>query len=260
MRAAPEALLKRVVPARKLGALLLGMLWSLWSGETSAVASEMQAVGAFRIDRTEVSIGAFRQFAEATGFVSRAEVEGGGFEFGAGWERRPGWTWREPHGVPADDREPAVHLNHAEAEAYCHWAGKRLPTTEEWDQAAYQEMRPDPPPPFRPGALYDFPTGDTPEGANCLRDCGPSLSVEHGVRLERGEGHALAGTSRVGVNGLYDMGANVWEWIQTEGSSATTRGGSWWYGSGPMRRGHQAMKPKSFYAIYIGFRCVADAQ
>ena len=42
---------------------------------------------------TEVTIGDFRKFAEATNFRTQAEIEGGGFEYGAGWERRPGWTW-----------------------------------------------------------------------------------------------------------------------------------------------------------------------
>ena len=89
---------------------------------------EMQKFNDFQIDRTEVTIGDFRKFVEATKFRSQAEVEGGGFKYGAGWERQPGWTWQRPHGVTANDQEPAVHLNYAEAQAYCEWAGKRLPT------------------------------------------------------------------------------------------------------------------------------------
>ncbi|MGB0486070.1 MAG: formylglycine-generating enzyme family protein, partial [bacterium] len=97
-----------------------------------------------------------------------------------------------------------------------------------------------------------------PTGANCLGECGPSLSVDHGVNLRRGTGHTMAGNSKAGVNGLYEMGANVWEWIQGEGPQARTRGGSWWYGARPMHREHSAYKPKDFYAIYIGFRCASD--
>ena len=99
----------------------------------------MQKFNDFQIDRTEVTIGDFRKFAEAKKFRSRAEAEGGGFEYGAGWERRPGWTWQRPHGVKANDQEPAVHLNYAEAQAYCEWAGKRLPTDEEWASAVYHK-------------------------------------------------------------------------------------------------------------------------
>ena len=45
----------------------------------------MQKLNDFQIDRTEVTIGDFLKFAEATKFRSQAEVEGGGFEYGAGW-------------------------------------------------------------------------------------------------------------------------------------------------------------------------------
>lgn len=221
-------------------------------------AGEMQNLSKFRIDRTEVSIGEFRRFAEETGFVSTAEREGGGFEYGMGWERRPGWTWQQPYGVKANDQEPAVHLNYAEAEAFCQWAGKRLPTDQEWGEAAYQEQRKVPPSGWRRGKIYDYPTGDTPEGANCLHACGPVEVVDHGVSLRRGSGHALTGSTKEGVNGLTEMGANVWEWVQGTGNQARTRGGSWWYGAGPMHRDHQAFKPKEFYAVYIGFRCAQD--
>ena len=122
----------------------------------------------------------FPKICEATKFRSQAEVEGGGFEYGAGWERRPGWTWQRPHGVTANDQEPAVHLNYAEAQAYCEWAGKRLPTDEEWASAAYHEQRRNPQADFEFGKVYDYPTGDQPNGANCLSECGPSLSVDHG--------------------------------------------------------------------------------
>ncbi|NBO04056.1 MAG: hypothetical protein EBV16_07705, partial [Betaproteobacteria bacterium] len=54
----------------------------------------------FWIDRTEVSIGQYRGFVQAKGYRSLAEREGGGFEWGAGWERRPGWVWHSPYGKP----------------------------------------------------------------------------------------------------------------------------------------------------------------
>ena len=120
---------------------LLLTLASTMSGQ----GKEMQKFNNFQIDRTEVTIGDFRKFVEATKFRSQAEVEGGGFENGAGWEHRLGWTWQRPHRVTANDQEPAVHLNYAEAQAFCEWAGKRLPTDEEWASAAYHEQRRKPP-------------------------------------------------------------------------------------------------------------------
>ena len=96
---------------------------------------------AFAIDRTEVTIGQFERYVRATGTVTRAEKEGGGFEFGAGWERRPGWSWRAPDGQPTTENMPAVHLDFTEAQAYCRWAGGRLPTGAEWQSAGFTELR-----------------------------------------------------------------------------------------------------------------------
>lgn len=50
---------------------------------------------------------------------------------GAGWER-----WRHGHWSPLDLREAACHLTGHEAEAWCRWAGRRLPTEAEWERAA----------------------------------------------------------------------------------------------------------------------------
>ena len=58
---------------------------SAWGQEGDTVR-----LGRWSIDRTEVTIGQFARYAQATGVITQAEKEGGGFEFGAGWERRPG--------------------------------------------------------------------------------------------------------------------------------------------------------------------------
>ncbi len=222
---------------------------------------EMQALGAFAIDRTEVTVGQFRHFTKATGTKTFAEKKGSGLVYGAGWEQKSGWGWRTPYGKPASDNEPAVHINYDEAHAYCRWAGKRLPTDAEWTQAAYQESRNDPSPPFVKGQTYPYPTGTSPIGANCLNDCGPTPALDHSKVLDQGLGHAPAGTTKPGVNGLYDMGANVWEWIDTgaaDSANKGTRGGSWWYGASQMRRDSEASKPRDMSVVYVGFRCAKD--
>jgi sulfatase modifying factor 1 len=235
---------------RMLPVLLIAAMPSL------AFAEEMQRVGAFFIDRTEVTVGAFRRFAAATGTVTAAEKRGGGLVYAAGWTQKPGWTWAAPFGTPAGDGEPAVHVTFDEASAYCAWAGKRLPTDAEWRLAAYTEHRETPPPPFRRGITYRYPTGDSPAGANCLDDCGPTPAIDYSSRLERGVGHAPAGATRLGVNGLHDMGANVWEWTEDGGETEKgTRGGSWWYGAATMRADNRATKPRDMAVVYIGFRC-----
>ena len=97
-------------------------------GCASAAASgaEQLQLDGFAIDRTEVTVGAFKAFAARTGLETTAEREGGGFEWGAGWERRPGWAFRTPFGRAADDSEPAVHVSWEEARAFCADAGGRL--------------------------------------------------------------------------------------------------------------------------------------
>lgn len=221
---------------------------------------------AFDIARTETTIGQFRRFASATGRVTRAERAGGGEVYEAGWTRKPGWTWQRPFGGsrPAADDEPAVHLDWDEAQAFCRWAGGRLPTDAEWVAAAYTETRDAPAPPFVKGRTYAYPTGDSPAGAQCLGDCGDAASrnaVRHGAALSRGAGHARAGSTPAGVNGLHEMAANAWEWVD-EPAGATgagverrTRGGSWWYGAAQMRADHLQSKPPATTVVYIGFRC-----
>ncbi|MDI9332356.1 MAG: formylglycine-generating enzyme family protein [Alphaproteobacteria bacterium] len=213
----------------------------------------------FEMARTETTIGQFARFVAATGTVTQAERDGGGQVYEAGWVRKAGWTWRTPlGGKDSHDLWPAVHVSYAEAQAFCRWAGGQLPTDSQWVKAAYTEMRSNPPTPFQRGQTYIYPTGSSPQGAQCLNDCGPDRSQAHVATLWRGLGPELAGRTLAGVNGLFDMGANAWEWVdEPVGQSATkrTRGGSWWYGAEPMRADHLAIKEAHFSVVYIGFRC-----
>ena len=226
---------------------LLGLL--LFTSATYAQVGDKVALPNFAIDRTEVTIGQFERYVRATGTITRAEKEGGGFEFGAGWERRPGWSWRKPDGQTISADMPAVHLDFAEAEAYCRWAGGRLPTGAEWQTAGFTELRDLPPTPWQKGRTYPWATGESPHGAN-TSDADPWPRA------------ATAGATKQGVNGLYDMGANVWEWTtdspDNKGRERRTVGGSWWYGAFNMKVDVQAFKPADFYAVYIGFRCVYE--
>ena len=77
-------------------------------------------------DKTEMTIGDVKSFASATSFVSAAEKNGGGLSYEAGFVKKPGWSWKTPYGVPAQDLEPAVHLNQKEAESVCRFYGKEI--------------------------------------------------------------------------------------------------------------------------------------
>ena len=237
---------------------LFTVAWFAFSSACAAASSEdMQKVGDLSVDRTEVTIGQFSQYVAATKKRTTAEILGGGLVYDSGWKRMPGWSWRTPFGQKTDTRLPAVHITFDEAAEYCHWAGKRLPTDLEWQTAAYTETRTQPKAPFERGTTYPYPTGKTPIGANCLSDCGATTAIDFSKQLNRGIGPSLVATSKVGINGLYDMAANVWEWTEINNdNSKGTRGGSWWYGAAPMERNHRATKPRNTAAVYIGLRCV----
>lgn len=252
---------------------------ALWPGRASAqpanpaaidwvpvpVAAAGTATGGFEIARTETTVAQFRRFVQATGTRTAAERAGGGQVYEAGWTRKRGWTWATPFGPQAQaaDGEPAVHLNFHEAQAFCRWAGGRLPRDAEWLQAAYTESRSAPPAPLQRGQTYPYPSGLRADGAQCLGDCSAGAearAIRHGARLWRGHGHALAGSTPPGVNGLHEMGGNAWEWVDEPAGAQgdgerRTRGGSWWYGAGPMRAEHLQSKPADTAVVYIGFRC-----
>lgn len=209
-------------------------------------APERVQLGRFAIDATEVTVSDFAAFTAAHSLRTAAEREGGGFEYAAGWVRRPGWTFRAPSGQAAAPDAPAAHVSWGEAGEYCAAAGGRLPTTAEWSEAAYTERRSAPTDGLETGRTYPFPVGARPDGMNTSEsDPWPR--------------HAPAGATKRGVNGLYEMGGNLWEWLaDRRGGEALTAGGSWWYGAAQTRADAMQWKAADFYAVYVGFRCAYD--
>ncbi len=105
------------------------------------------ALPAFEIDRHPLRWGRFLPFHEAGGYEDPQ------------WWSPAGWSWRQRQNlchpralardedggwkqahfgrwVPLDPAAPAVHLSLHEAEAWCRWAGRRLPSADEWEAAA----------------------------------------------------------------------------------------------------------------------------
>ncbi|MFE9435828.1 formylglycine-generating enzyme family protein [Streptomyces sp. NPDC006640] len=88
---------------------------------------------------------------------------------------------------------PVVHVTWCDARAYANWAGKSLPTAEQWEKAA------------RGTSGRTFPWGDQKTAAKCnVR--------ETGVEVTTSVSRFHSGVSPYGV---YDMVGNVWEWLAT---------------------------------------------
>jgi formylglycine-generating enzyme required for sulfatase activity len=128
----------------------------------------------FYIDRYEVTRTRYAKFIKAT-------------------ELPPPPEWAEGTYPSGTDNLPVVYVSWFEAAAYCQWAGKRLPTEEEWEKAA------------RGPRGRKYPWGDTfkPDFANIADGSKMSGSPVSVGRYESGKS----------PYGVYDMIGNVWEWV-----------------------------------------------
>ena len=194
----------------------------------------------FRIGATTVSNAEFATFVRATRYVTDAERAGSSFVFDLQVpevERAltrhvvaglPWWlpvehaSWQRPEGpgshVRARPGRPAVHISWNDAEAYCAWAGTRLPSEAEWEYAARGGLE---------GTRFAW-------GDELLDDQGvPRCNVFRGefpnapaagwrpepVDARSGEANGL---------GLFNVCGNVWEWCDDAPAPGhrSLRGGS----------------------------------
>ena len=232
-------------------------------------------VAPFAISKTAVSQGQFRNF-----------VEDGGYKRSDLWTEE-GWEWRTAVGaghpvywrrernawlrqnfdewVALDERLPVIHVNCHEADAYCRWADRRLPTELEWEMAASAE-------PTENGRGLTtrkrrYPWGDDlprPECANLDWSAMGCLPID-----------ALpAGDSAFGCR---QMIGNVWEWTSSDfkpypgfvagpyreysepwfGDHKVLRGGCWATGSRLIHNSYRNFYSPDRRDVWAGFRTCA---
>lgn len=120
--AAPDALLP--VPAQRWR---LGHSGAGFAFDNERAAYEVVLQG-FTIDARAVSWARYLPFIEATGHRLPQHLR----QVDGQWQQRQFGQWRA-----LDPQAAAVHLSRDDALAWCHWAGRRLPTEAEWECAAH---------------------------------------------------------------------------------------------------------------------------
>lgn len=180
----------------------------------------------------------------------------------------PSCNWDSPR--PAD--HPMNCVDWLRGEAYCVWAGKRLPTEAEWEKAA------------RGGDARMFPWGsESPTCTLAVMDDQSAGGVGCGLNTTWPVGSKPGGASPVGA---LDLAGNVFEWVSdwysptyysTGGppwnnpqgppsspyGARVLRGGSWRDsgvgGDVDLRSSHRGYDNPSSWSSSVGFRCAKDS-
>jgi formylglycine-generating enzyme required for sulfatase activity len=186
----------------------------------------------FWIDKTPVTNAEYKRFLDANPGHSIPSID-------ADWARPYNWD-RRSRSFPQDKADhPVVLVSWHDAVAYAEWAGKRLPTEEEWEKAA------------RGTDGREYPWGKWEEGRCSTRETGIGTTTPVAQ-------YSPAGDSPYGCAG---MAGNVWEWTSSlwePGSSRRVeRGGSWHSSRLNARCAYRLGSVLLDSLSDLGFRCVS---
>jgi serine/threonine-protein kinase len=180
-------------------------------------------IGGFWMDQTEVTNGMYALCVQAGACPPPAEASS--------------YTREDYFGNPSYAAYPVVKINHADAQAYCSWAGRRLPTVVEWRKAAGKDA----------GSIY--PWGNQ-------ADCGYA-------NIKVGDTFCVGDTTQVGSYpagaspyGLLDMAGNVFEWVADGCAEGyTVLGGCWNDGPEAAVINQDFCRTPDSTSSKLGFRC-----
>ncbi|MGF1491843.1 MAG: SUMF1/EgtB/PvdO family nonheme iron enzyme [Microcoleaceae cyanobacterium] len=155
---------------------------------------------AYWIDRYPVTCGQYHQFMQAGGYQQPQ------------WWSAAGWDWLQKASLETpiaqpnywlDDPKFADHpvcgVSWYEAEAYCNFAGKRLPTEAEWERAARSAH-----------GLHPWGTAE-PD----LTRCNLVTQIQPGSLMQPFTTPVHAHPAGVSAEGVFDLLGNVWEWTSS---------------------------------------------
>jgi len=226
----------------------------------------------FYMQKTEVTVGQWRDFVSTTKYRTEAETNGGAFVLTKKkYKKKPGKYWDNPD-FSQTEQHPVTCLSWNDAQVFVKWLNQmednvyRLPTEAEWEYAC------------RAGTETPFSFGKCLSTDRANFDCNYPLP---GCETQGSYLKKTAPVARFAPNnwGLHDMHGNVWEWCQDwwglyppgpvvdpKGPSSGTRwrptrisrGGSWLFGARRCRSAYRYKYPPGDSDDNLGFRLVMN--